>query len=354
VTLSVVVCSHNGAAKLPIALLSLAEQSVSPQAFEVIVVDDGSHDRTSAVAAEMGARAIRLETNAGLAAARNAGVSAASGDIVAFTDDDCEVAPDWAQAVLDAFADPTIDAVGGRVVANSRNPFMRRFLTANNPLTPLGAELLRSNNIGYRLLLYAKRILLGKTEVMEDLYSVVGANMAFRRPVLYELDGFDEAFRFGGEEEELCLRAHARLGGARIKYVEHALVTHWFEETSRDSIRRARAYGRGNARRFLKHRHTRLIVFPAPVATGLLLLLSLLKPRRLLAAAGLPLIAYPGWIAELRHGGSPEPLVYPYVQLAQETANMIGEYDGLRAGYVPVPSRHLSLKLADLGPPLPR
>ncbi|HWF56448.1 MAG TPA: glycosyltransferase [Solirubrobacteraceae bacterium] len=341
--LSAIVCTHNGAGTLATALESLARQTLPATRYEVIVVDDGSTDDTAGVAAAAGARVITLRPNAGLAAARNAGVSAARGAIVAFTDDDCEADPGWATTLLQAFADPAVDGAGGRVVPDSPNPFVRRFLTAHNPLVPLGDDLLESSAAGHRLLLYVRRTVLGKVEPRDRLYAVVGANMAFRRELVYELGGFDEEFRFGAEEEDLCLRAHARPGGARIAYVPTAEVRHWFHDRVGDSVRRARAYGRGNARRALKHPQTKLIVYPAPVAVAALVSAAALTRRTgLLAVAALvPLLAYPGWVRLVASEAAAESLGHPFLQLAQETAAMVGELDGLRAGYRRVPSRHL-------------
>jgi hypothetical protein len=65
------------------------------------------------------------------------------------------------------------------------------------------------------------------------------------------------------------------------------------------------------------------------------------RTRLFAGAALLPLLAYPRWAGQLAGHPSLEPLVYPYLQLAQETAGMLGELDGWRAGYRRVPSRHL-------------
>ncbi len=341
--LSVIVCSHNGASKLPLPLRTLRDQTLSAERYEVIVVDDGSKDRTAEVATEAGVRLVRLEPNAGLAAARNAGVSAARGNVVALTDDDCEVAREWAEIVLAAFSDPDVDGVGGRVVPESTDNFVRRFLAANNPLTPLKAELLTSNSRAFRLRLYLERTVHGDAEPPHQLYSVVGANMAFRRELILALDGYDEAFRFGGEEEDLCVRAHGRPGGARLDYEHEAVVVHWFDGRISDSIRRSRAYGRGNARRVLKHPHTRPIVYPTPIGLVTLMAATGLarRPWLLLGALLLPLVTYPRWFSFIKDYDSIEPVSYPYINLAQETAVMVGEVEGWRTGYEPVPSRHI-------------
>jgi GT2 family glycosyltransferase len=167
--------------------------------------------------------------------------------------------------------------------------------------------------------------------------------MAFRRRLILAVGGFDEAFRFGAEEEDLCRRAHMRSGGARLQYVHTAVVVHWFQEDVKDIVRRSRAYGRGNARRVLKHPDSRLIAYPFPVAVLASIGAAIATRHKRLTALGglLPLLLYPRWVAQIRGSGSIAPLTYPYLQLAQEIAVMAGEIDGLRAGYEPVPTRHL-------------
>src|SRR5687768_9263299 len=91
--ISVVVPAFNAARTLPACLDTLIRQEVG-EPYEVIVVDDGSTDTTLAVAASYGppVRVVR-QPHRGPAAARNAGIRAASGEIVLFTDADCEPAP---------------------------------------------------------------------------------------------------------------------------------------------------------------------------------------------------------------------------------------------------------------------
>jgi glycosyltransferase involved in cell wall biosynthesis len=340
--LSVIVCTRNGADKLPIALDSLARQSVPHATFEVIVIDDGSTDETVAVAERRGVRVVRLPENAGLGAARNAGVSAARAHLVAFTDDDCEAAATWVGELLAAFEEPEVDAVGGRVIPEAPPGFAREFLRSNNPLIPLESEILAKTKLGDRLGRYLLKSAFGRSEPTEAVYSVVGANMAFRRDVIVELGGFDEAFRFASEEEDMCRRLHQRPGGALIRYRNAACVTHWFESSVRDTLRRSRAYGHGNARSALKHPEARIIVYPFPIAIAIALGLTLRFRRRSIPALGvLPWLLYPRWISSAASARSVRPLAYPPVQLAQELSSMYGEIEGLRAGYRPVPPTHL-------------
>jgi GT2 family glycosyltransferase len=340
--ISVVVCTHNGSEKLPIALRSLTRQTLAPSQYEVIVVDDGSSDDSVRVAREHAVRALRLPANAGLAAARNAGIAAAHSDLIAFTDDDCEVAADWLAALLPAFEDSNVDGVSGPVSPEADDPFVRAYLRAHNPLSALPDTLLAASGLGHRLRLYLASLVSPGPE-LDHLYSVVGANMAFRRSALLAVDGFDEAYRFGSEEEDLCRRLHARDGGAMLLYVPGAQVTHWFEGRISDSLRRARSYGRGKARNVFKHPEMRPIVYPVPVAVAGVISYATLtrRPRAALAAALLPLAGYPGWIRHTRSEGGFYAPLYPYVQLLGELWNMFGELEGARAGYEPVPSAHL-------------
>jgi GT2 family glycosyltransferase len=343
---SVVVCSYNGAAHLPAVLASLRAQTLDGRRFETLVVDDGSSDPTSAVAGAHGARVITLAENCGLAAARNAGVREAQAPIIAFTDDDCVCEPDWLEQLIAPFADPTVLAVSGDVAPAGPDSFNVRFLQRRNPLAPLPGVFLDAPSPARRLAVYARGLLLGPPRPVpgERLYSVVGANMAFRRRLLRELGGFDEAFRFGSEEKELCIRIHAEYEAAEIVFAPRAMVAHTFAARLGDTLRRSRAYGRGNAREATKYGRSRVTPFPAPLLTAAVgaVALSARNPRGVLLAGLMPWLAYPRWLIDLVATRSPEPLAYPYLQLAQELLTVVGEIEGLRAGYRPVAAAQLT------------
>lgn len=333
--ISVVVCSRNGERSLPLVLSRLQRQCLDPGAYEIVVVDDGSDDHTADVAESAGARVVRLDPPVGLAVARNTGVDAARAAIVAFTDDDCEPEPDWLRAILDAFRDPQVDGVGGRVVPACQNRFLRGYLCARNPLEPLGVEILASSTAGHRLRLYLRRLVSSGQGLNAgaQLYSVVGANMAFRIDLIHALGGFDAAIRFGGEEEDLCLRAHERFGGAQLRYEPSAVVTHHFSPSLRDPLRRARAYGRGHPYAVRKHRQMAVIVYPLPVLLGWLTSAAIRRraPGRLALTAMLVAAAYPRWPLQAIKTRSLQPLGYAYLELAEEISTMAGELQGLLA-----------------------
>jgi len=333
-TVSVVICTHNGARSLPIALAAVSAQELRGAELELIVVDDRSTDASADIAARAGARVVSTNGGGadagGIAAARNAGAAAASGAIVAFTDDDCEPARTWLSELIAPFADPNVDGVAGDTVPASRESPTFRYLALRNPLAPLPAALLESANPLFRLRRYL-RDGLGPTPPLGDgspLYSVVGANMAFRRGFLADMGGFDARIAFGGEEEDLCRRAHLRARGARFVYAPSARVRHHYRPGLRDSLRRARAYGQGNARQAIENAEIWPIVFPFPLLTGAAVIAAALGARRALPAAlALPLVLYPGWLTHAVRRRDAESLLFAYVQLAQEVATMTGEVD---------------------------
>ena len=113
---SVVVPTYNRAALLLQVLRSLAAQRTEAP-FEIIVVDNGSTDGTRQVAAAFpGVRYVR-ETRPGSSAARNAGIAASRGEVIAFLDDDVVAEPDWLEALRCAYAAlPDAWCIGGRVI----------------------------------------------------------------------------------------------------------------------------------------------------------------------------------------------------------------------------------------------
>ena len=113
-SISVVVCSFNGADTLATCLSALFAQTARDQ-MQVIVVDDGSLDATAEVARRFDLELIVFERNQGISKARNAGIAAARAPIVAFTDDDCVPSPEWCERLLAAYERTDATAVGGAI-----------------------------------------------------------------------------------------------------------------------------------------------------------------------------------------------------------------------------------------------
>jgi len=110
--LSVVVPARNEEAYIGAALTSILSQDPAPD--EIIVVDNGSSDATASIASKHGARVIRVE-EPGVHRARQAGLQAARGLIVAQTDADSRVLPGWTAAILNAFEEPGVVASYGPI-----------------------------------------------------------------------------------------------------------------------------------------------------------------------------------------------------------------------------------------------
>jgi len=324
--LSVVICSLNGAEGVDRCLRALSAQK--DVELQVIVVDDGSADDTSGTARQHGVTVIRHETNQGLAAARNTGVRAATAPVVAFLDDDCEPEPEWARELLAAY-DAGAVGVGGSVVPCAPAGFMLGYLQRNNPLLPLDLSLARSQKLPYRLYLYV----LGQWKSQErddkrDVYSLVGANMSFLRSALLETE-FDERFRFGAEDLDLCLRMPRDYPGSRLVVTPAAVVKHHFVPSLRDTLRRSKGYGRGCARLYRKWPSMRPTIYPGPVLVLALLVAAVFFPPLLIAAVLLPQLMYPKGLRLAVTLRRPAAALDAYVQLAEEATGNVGYVRGM-------------------------
>lgn len=119
---SVVIPARNEEKILPLSLAALRRQS--REGFELIVVDSASTDRTGEVARSFGARVIRLE-EPGIARARQAGFAAAQGGIIASTDADSLVPPDWVERLTVPFQDPEVVGAFGPVRLSGDGPWAK-------------------------------------------------------------------------------------------------------------------------------------------------------------------------------------------------------------------------------------
>ena len=161
-TLSVILPTYNRVGRLRRAIEALLHQAGDPAAYEVLVVDNNCSDGTAEFLAGIDDPRIHViaEKRQGLSYARNAGLSAARAPIIAFTDDDVEVAPDWVSTVIAALhGHPELDGVGGRVLPawEGRRPHWltrahwaplalqdhgdcRRIFDSHNPIGLIGAN----------------------------------------------------------------------------------------------------------------------------------------------------------------------------------------------------------------------
>jgi glycosyltransferase involved in cell wall biosynthesis len=334
--MSVVICSLNGAPGVERCLRALRAQTIA-SALEVVVVDDGSTDATSAVASRLGARVIRHHVNRGLATARNSGILATRAPVVAFLDDDCVPEPDWAERILSVYRTAdlggmgAVAGVGGTVEPRSAGGVVGSYLKRHNPLGPMESELGRNERLPYRLWLYLKRQWVTRDAAgLRPVYALVGANMSFRRQALSDVGGFDSRFSFGAEELDLARRLQRRDPRLRLLLDPSARVAHDFEPTLRDALRRSRAYGRGSARMFVKWPSQGPTFFPMPVLV-LLLACAGRTRRSLLAAALAPFSTCPTAVVQAVRSRRAAILLDAYIQLAQESAENVGFISGWRS-----------------------
>ncbi|PPK67346.1 glycosyltransferase [Actinokineospora auranticolor] len=333
--ISVVLCSLNGAEGVDRCLTALAAQTARPA--QITVVDDGSTDSTGDVARAHGVGLVRHPVNRGVAAARNSGIAASTGSIIAFVDDDCEPHPTWLAGIAQVWSevDDDVVGVGGRVRPTGEPGYLLGFHRRHNPLEPLDEALALGDGFAHRLRLYAQRQWRrAEPTELRRVFSLVGANMSFRADAVAAVHGFDEAFRFGGEEVDLCMRLRA--AGGRIAVSEHPVVDHRFVTELHDVLRRSRAYGWGSARMFDKWRSGLPTVFPGPV---LLLAAVAVAARRGIPAAAacallVPQLLHPRGVRDAVETGALESLADPYVRVAQETAENVGLLSGLWRAWV--------------------
>jgi glycosyltransferase involved in cell wall biosynthesis len=326
--MAVVICSLDGADGVRRCLESLARQTIASR-LEVIVVDDGSTDATAEVAEACGARVLRHEVNRGLAAARNTGVLAASAPVVAFLDDDCAPDPTWAETLLAGYEDDVL-GVGGVVEPQVERGYVGRFHERHNPLMPIEAEILESEALPYRLKLYLRRQWRReRPEGRRPVHSLVGANMSFRRDALVRSGLFDDRFRFGSEDLDMCRKVLEANPEGRLILEPRCRIDHHFDSSLRDTLRRSYAYGVGAARYYRKWPTARPTIYPFPLAAAGLLVAALRRPWLLPLAVLVPQLMFPDGVRMSRRERSAEPLLDPAMKLASEAVGNAGFVAGL-------------------------
>lgn len=215
---SVIVPVYNGAATIERCLNALAEQTIAADRYEIIVVNDGSKDQTTATVAAWAQVHPQVhchiveQKNQGPAAARNHGAKEARSALLLFTDADCSPRPDWIAVMCAAFADESVVGAKGA------------YLTKQQALAPrfVQAE-------------YEDRYDRMRDQPQIDFIDTYSAG--YRRDIFLANDGFDTTFTTASvEDQEFSFRLAQK--GYRLIFVPEARVYHLHDADLREYARR--------------------------------------------------------------------------------------------------------------------
>ena len=222
---SVVVCSYNGARTLRECMRSLEDLHYPD--YEVIFIDDGSKDNTQEIIKEFPRVRNIVQKNQGLSAARNVGIAAARGKVVAFTDSDCMADRDWLYFLVHTLLSSEFAAVGGPNISPPATDWIQATVGAA-PGSP-------------------SHVLLTDT-IAEH---VPGCNMAYHKWALEMIGGFDIEYRKAGDDVDVCWRLMQR--GYVIGFSPAAVVWHYRRFEVRTYFSQQLGYGEAEA--MLRYKH---------------------------------------------------------------------------------------------------
>jgi glycosyltransferase involved in cell wall biosynthesis len=216
-SVSVIICTYNRRDLLRQCLTSLLNQTYPEDAYEIIVVDDGSTDGTQAILQEMPARPqppLRYfkQDNKGSAAARNLGIGNAQGRVIASIDDDCIATASWIENAVPHFAIDAIVGVQGQTL----------------PVEPV------------RLHFFPPRFSY-TIEVTKEVPNRPTCNVFYRKQAILDVGGFNENFKMAGAEDaDLAFRIERK---GKVVFDPDVLVYHAvFYDTLTDRLRFMKRY----------------------------------------------------------------------------------------------------------------
>ena len=222
---SVVVASYNGARTLRACLDSF--EHLNYPDYEIILVDDGSTDGTAEIAALYKNVQYVRQMHQGLSVARNTGISAANGEIIAFTDSDCRADEDWLYYLVSDLLNSRFAGIGGH-----------NFLPPEDSLVAAAVQVSPG----------------GPAHVMLNdrlAEHIPGCNMAFYNWALVEVNGFDPIYHKAGDDVDLCWRLQQR--GYKLGFSPAGFVWHYRRSTVAGYLNQQLGYGEAEA--LLVRRH---------------------------------------------------------------------------------------------------
>lgn len=220
-SVSVVVVSQGRETLLARCLKALSQQQ-RVRAEVIVVTSDPAIEYLSEKGWTDRVKVVRMNGE-NISVARNRGIDEASGDVVAFIDDDAVAEPGWLYYLLQPFAGTDVDAASGFTLG--RNGFSFQWK----------AETIDAVGVSHPLVVPEDKITV-LTSKPQRAIKIIGTNMAVRRETLLALKGFDPRYRFYLDDSDLAMRLAARL--AKVAIVPMARVHHAFAPSRRRSAQR--------------------------------------------------------------------------------------------------------------------
>ena len=213
---TVAVCVKNGEGTLYECLSSLTKLDYPTQNLNLLVIDNGSIDKTQEIAREFPVRIVE-EPIPGRGYARNAALKECTTALLAFTDADCRVAPDWISVLVQAFDDPEVAIAGGKIVTPGDDPLARFY--------------------------EHRRVVSNQEFSVNHPFSspfLATANAVFRTEILRAAGGFKTDY-IVAEDADACWRVLDL--GYRLRYIPLAVVYHHHRATLEGLWKQSVDYG---------------------------------------------------------------------------------------------------------------
>ena len=227
--ISVIICVYNGVERVERAVKSLAPDVVAYDDYEVIVVDDGSTDGTPELLEKYEHVKLIRANHGGLSKARNIGAKEATGEIFAYTDDDCEVDPYWLYWLARGYFEQDVDALGGPNIPPEPEEEDEAVVAAA-PGAP-------------------SHVMLND----RDAEHIPGCILTVKREAFEAIDGFSDVYRVAGDDVDFCWRLEE--AGYKIGFHGAAFVWHRRRTSLYRYFKQQKGYGKAEALLMRDHPH---------------------------------------------------------------------------------------------------
>lgn len=327
---SIIITTYNREKYIGVCMDALTKLDYPRERYEIIVVDDGSVDKTSDVVSKYPVKLVRHEKNLGIPSGRNTGLKYAKGEIIAYTDDDCVVDRRWLKNIIEPYKNTEIIGVGGLVLPYSCNHLTEKYMFEIGYGNPAPIEFGKSKNPLYRFLIYLKDMFkpIATQEGIIQVQNIYTLNASFKKKALDYIGGFDKDLKTS-EDTDVCTRLYMEFRNKKIVFTNKAIILHKHQTSYFRFLEETFKRSTNTLQHYLKHNKVPP-VFPFPMFT--LLLTFIVGYFNLflgfLTLVILPQLLYSWWLVKYIKRRKGYYLLFPYMQLSFELATIFGMLRG--------------------------